>query len=129
MAIRYKALTELYQETQRSVTAPDQWRAFLASACRFAAGRVVCRYHARVLSRERAVLSPAAAGLHGEGYLRAIGRRESRRGERVQALRGSDGDTLPCLRPREGISAGLRGGKNDGGVTATGADHGRGGRV
>lgn len=34
MAIRYKALTELYQETQRSVTAPDQWRAFLASACR-----------------------------------------------------------------------------------------------
>lgn len=34
MAIRYKALTELYQEMQRSVTAPDQWRAFLASACR-----------------------------------------------------------------------------------------------
>ena len=34
MAIRCKALTELYQETQRSVTAPDQWRAFLASACR-----------------------------------------------------------------------------------------------
>ena len=34
MAIRYKALTELYQETQRSVTTPDQWRAFLASACR-----------------------------------------------------------------------------------------------
>lgn len=34
MAIRYKALTELYQETQRSVTAPDQWRAFLTSACR-----------------------------------------------------------------------------------------------
>ena len=34
MAIRYKALTELYHETQRSVTAPDQWRAFLASACR-----------------------------------------------------------------------------------------------
>ena len=34
MAIRYKALTELYQETQRRVTAPDQWRAFLASACR-----------------------------------------------------------------------------------------------
>ena len=34
MAIRYKALTELYQETQRSVTVPDQWRAFLASACR-----------------------------------------------------------------------------------------------
>ena len=25
---------EAYQETQRSVTAPDQWRAFLASACR-----------------------------------------------------------------------------------------------
>ena len=34
MAIRYKALTELHLETQRSVTAPDQWRAFLASACR-----------------------------------------------------------------------------------------------
>ena len=34
MAIRYTALTELYLETQRSVTAPDQWRAFLASACR-----------------------------------------------------------------------------------------------
>ena len=34
MAIRYKALTELYRETQRSVTVPDQWRAFLASACR-----------------------------------------------------------------------------------------------
>ena len=34
MAILYKALTELYQETQRSVTAPDQWRTFLASACR-----------------------------------------------------------------------------------------------
>ena len=34
MAILYKALTELYLETQRSVTAPDQWRAFLASACR-----------------------------------------------------------------------------------------------
>lgn len=34
MAIRYKALTELYLETQRSMTAPDQWRAFLASACR-----------------------------------------------------------------------------------------------
>ena len=34
MAIRYKALTELYRETQRSVTAPDQWQAFLASACR-----------------------------------------------------------------------------------------------
>ena len=34
MAIRYKALTELYHETQRSVTAPAQWQAFLASACR-----------------------------------------------------------------------------------------------
>ena len=34
MAILYKALTELYRETQRKVTAPDQWRAFLASACR-----------------------------------------------------------------------------------------------
>ena len=34
MAIRYKALTELYRETQRSVTAPEQWQAFLASACR-----------------------------------------------------------------------------------------------
>ena len=34
MAIRYKALTELFRETQRSVTAPDQWRAFLASPCR-----------------------------------------------------------------------------------------------
>ena len=34
MAIRYKALTELYRETQRKATAPDQWRAFLASACR-----------------------------------------------------------------------------------------------
>ena len=34
MAIRYKALTELYRETQRKVTAPGQWRAFLASACR-----------------------------------------------------------------------------------------------
>ena len=34
MILCYKALTELYQETQRSVTAPDQWRAFLASACR-----------------------------------------------------------------------------------------------
>ena len=33
MAIRYKALTELYRETQRSVTAPAQWQAFLASAC------------------------------------------------------------------------------------------------
>ena len=30
MAIRYKALTELYLETQRSVTAPDQWRALAA---------------------------------------------------------------------------------------------------
>lgn len=34
MAIRYKALTELYRETQRSVTAPAQWQSFLASACR-----------------------------------------------------------------------------------------------
>lgn len=34
MAIRYKALTELYREIQRSVTAPAQWQAFLASACR-----------------------------------------------------------------------------------------------
>ena len=34
MAIRYKALTELYQEVQHSVTAPAQWQAFLASACR-----------------------------------------------------------------------------------------------
>ena len=34
MAILYKALTELYRETQRKVTAPGQWRAFLASACR-----------------------------------------------------------------------------------------------
>ena len=34
MAIRYKALTELYRETQRSVTAPAQWQEFLASACR-----------------------------------------------------------------------------------------------
>ena len=34
MAIRYKALTELYQETQRKVTAPSEWQAFLAAACR-----------------------------------------------------------------------------------------------
>ena len=34
MAIRYKALTELNQETQRSVTARDQWRAGLAFALR-----------------------------------------------------------------------------------------------
>ncbi len=34
MAIRYKALTELYQEAQRSVTAPAQWQAFLSAACR-----------------------------------------------------------------------------------------------
>ena len=34
MAIRYKALTELYQETQRKVTAPAEWRQFLTSACR-----------------------------------------------------------------------------------------------
>ena len=61
MAIRYKALTELYQETQRSVTAPDQWRAFLASACRnyrlsfdeqllVYAQRPNCRFH-RSISR------------------------------------------------------------------------------
>ena len=35
MAIRYKALTELYPATQRSVTAPAQWQAFLASGCRY----------------------------------------------------------------------------------------------
>ena len=34
MAILYKALTELYWETQRKVTAPSEWQAFLASACR-----------------------------------------------------------------------------------------------
>ena len=34
MAIRYKALTELYREIQRSVTAPARWQEFLASACR-----------------------------------------------------------------------------------------------
>ena len=34
MAIRYKALTELYQETQRRVTAPAEWQQFLTSACR-----------------------------------------------------------------------------------------------
>ena len=34
MAIRYKALTELYQETQRKVTAPAEWQKFLTSACR-----------------------------------------------------------------------------------------------
>ncbi len=34
MAIRYKALTELYQETQRKVTAPVEWQQFLTSACR-----------------------------------------------------------------------------------------------
>ena len=58
MAIRYKALTELYLETQRSVTAPDQWRAFLASACRnyrlsfeepaiWALGKPGCKRHCR----------------------------------------------------------------------------------
>ena len=31
MAIRYKALTELYQETQRKVTAPAEWQQFLTS--------------------------------------------------------------------------------------------------
>ena len=34
MAILYKALTELYRETQRKVTAPSEWQAFLAAACR-----------------------------------------------------------------------------------------------
>lgn len=34
MAIRYKALTELYQETQRKITAPAEWQQFLTSACR-----------------------------------------------------------------------------------------------
>ena len=34
MAILYKALTELYRETQRKVTAPSEWQAFLATACR-----------------------------------------------------------------------------------------------
>ena len=34
MAIRYKALTELYQETQRRVTVPAEWQQFLMSACR-----------------------------------------------------------------------------------------------
>ena len=34
MAIRYKALTELCQETQRKVTAPAEWQQFLTSACR-----------------------------------------------------------------------------------------------
>lgn len=34
MAIRYKALTELYQETQRKVTALAEWQQFLTSACR-----------------------------------------------------------------------------------------------
>ena len=34
MAIRYKALSELYQETQRKVTAPAEWQQFLTSACR-----------------------------------------------------------------------------------------------
>lgn len=28
MAILYKALTELYRETQRKVTAPSEWQAF-----------------------------------------------------------------------------------------------------
>ena len=31
MAILYKALTELYRETQRKVTAPSEWQAFLAA--------------------------------------------------------------------------------------------------
>ena len=34
MAIRYKALTELYHETQRQITAPAEWQYFLSSACR-----------------------------------------------------------------------------------------------
>ena len=34
MAILYKALTELYRETQRKVTAPSEGQAFLAAACR-----------------------------------------------------------------------------------------------
>lgn len=34
MAIRYKALTELYHETQRQITAPAEWQHFLSSACR-----------------------------------------------------------------------------------------------
>ena len=34
MAILYKALTELYRETQRKVTAPSEWQAFLAATCR-----------------------------------------------------------------------------------------------
>ena len=34
MAILYKALTELYRETQRKVTAPSEWQAFLAAARR-----------------------------------------------------------------------------------------------
>ena len=34
MAILYKALTELYRETQRKVTAPSEWQAFLAAGCR-----------------------------------------------------------------------------------------------
>ena len=34
MAILYKALTELYRETQRKVMAPSEWQAFLAAACR-----------------------------------------------------------------------------------------------
>ena len=33
MAILYKALTELYRETQRKVTAPSEWQAVLAAAC------------------------------------------------------------------------------------------------
>ena len=34
MAIRYKALTELYHETQRQIIAPAEWQHFLSSACR-----------------------------------------------------------------------------------------------
>ena len=34
MAIKYQALTELYQAVQRRVTAPSEWQHFLTSACR-----------------------------------------------------------------------------------------------
>lgn len=34
MARKYELITELYQRTQKSVTAPEAWRQFLASACR-----------------------------------------------------------------------------------------------
>ena len=61
MAIRYKALTELYQETQRSVTAPDQWRAFLASACRFTTSRLDGTLRSRIPFAFRAVSLRAAS--------------------------------------------------------------------